>query len=246
MGPDRLYSAATLIAVAVAADIMERRRPGFAVDRRRELPLNAAAMLVVIFAGEACKALALAGLLVFGPGIFSHNFLWELPSAAKLALAIVLTDLALYWVHRAMHRQPLWRTHAFHHSIAEIWWLSGSRTSVAHLFLFAVPQLFIAYFLLGLSPLELAAAFSFGVLVNIWIHTNLWVELGGLEKIFITPNFHRIHHGAQGLTNKNLAFVFTFWDRLFGTYVSPETTGKDFALFPVPTGSRLLRMMIGF
>ena len=88
--------------------------------------------------------------------------------------------------------------------------------------------------------------FSFGVVVNLWIHTNIWVNIGPLENILITPNFHRIHHGAKGLTRNNLAFVFTIWDRMFGTYVSVSSVGKDFSLLPVPTKNRLLRMIIGF
>ena len=244
--PTLLYPTVTLLAIALAVDFMERRRPGFSVDRRRELPLNAAALLLTIFAGEWVKSLAQGGFDLVSLGVFDGTFLTRLPAAPKLALAVVLTDFSLYWVHRAMHNpRLLWFTHVFHHSIGEIWWLSGSRTSVTHLFLFAVPQLFIGRYLLQLDAVELSIAVSFGVVVNIWIHANVWVNLGGLEKILITPNFHRIHHGAKGLSNRNIGFVFTVWDRLFGTYTGPETTGRDFALFPVPVANRLFRTMLG-
>ena len=88
-------------------------------------------------------------------------------------------------------------------------------------------------------------AFSLGVVVNIWIHANIWVNLGPLQEIFITPNYHRVHHGARGLSNKNLGFILTIWDRMFGTYVSPRSVGKDFALGFIPTRERLLRMLVG-
>ena len=243
----QIYQTITLFVVVVLFDSLERIRPGFAVDRKRELDLNIAAILVVIFAGELCKKLALQGFTLAGlGGVLPRTPLASLPGAVKLLVAVVLTDFSLYWVHRAMHRPTLWRTHAFHHSIPEIWWLSGSRTSVIHLFLFAVPQILIGYYLLVLSSWEAGVAYSFAVVVNLWIHTNIWVDLGPVEWLVITPNFHRIHHGAKGLTNKNLGFVFTVWDRMFGTYVNPKTLGKGFALFPVPTGKRLLRMMAGF
>lgn len=99
-----------------------------------------------------------------------------------------------------------------------------------HLLLFAVPQVFIGYYLLELAPLEAGIAFSAGVVVNIWIHANIWVDLGPLEWIFITPNYHRIHHGAKDFSSKNLGFILTIWDRIFGTYVDPKLVGKDFAL----------------
>lgn len=240
------YPTLTLAAVVLVIDQLERRRPGFSVDRRRELPLNLAALLIAAFAGEWVKTLALAGFRLADLGALNDTFLTRLPAAPKLALAVLLTDFSLYWVHRAMHKPKLlWFTHIFHHSIGEIWWLSGSRTSVTHLFLFAMPQMFIASYLLRLDAAELSAAVSLGVVVNIWIHANIWVDPGFFGKIFITPNFHRIHHGAKGLSSRNLGFVLTFWDRLFGTYTGTETTGRDFELFPVPVRGRLAGAVLG-
>jgi sterol desaturase/sphingolipid hydroxylase (fatty acid hydroxylase superfamily) len=133
----------------------------------------------------------------------------------------------------------------FHHSIPEIWWLAGSRTSLLHLLLFAIPQVFIGNYLLHLTPLGTGIAFSLGIFVNLWIHTNLWVDLGPLEPFLVTPNYHRIHHGGKGLSSRNMGFVLTVWDRLFGTYLSPAEKGNDFPIVPVPVEKQLLRMMIG-
>jgi sterol desaturase/sphingolipid hydroxylase (fatty acid hydroxylase superfamily) len=71
------------------------------------------------------------------------------------------------------------------------------------------------------------------------------VNLGPVEWILITPDYHRIHHGARGYARRNLGFVFTIWDRMFGTYINPQSTGKDYDLFAVATGKRLLRMVVG-
>lgn len=246
LSEEQLYQAITLIVVVAFIDFLERRRPGFPVDRKRDLSLNVLAILVVIIVGELCKKLILGGFNAVDMGaLLSQTSLSGLHGAVKIPLAVILSDFCLYWVHRAMHRPLLWRTHSFHHSIAEIWWLSGSRTSVAHLFLFAVPQILIGYYLLALSAWEVGVAYSFAVVVNLWIHTNIWVNLGPLEWLFITPNYHRIHHGARGLANKNLGFVFTVWDRMFGTYESPRLLGKKFPIFAVSADKRLLRMMAG-
>jgi sterol desaturase/sphingolipid hydroxylase (fatty acid hydroxylase superfamily) len=244
---EKAYQAITLVVFVLGFDFLERRRPGFPLNRQRELPLNIMALLIVIAGGELWKTLLLSGLNGFKPGriIFLDN-LNRLPSAAKILLAILLADFCLYWVHRAMHRTRLWRTHTFHHSIEELWWLSGSRTSFTHLLLFAIPQMFLGYWLLDLAPWEAGVALSFGVAVNIWIHTNLWVNLGALERILITPNYHRLHHGARGFSNKNLGFVLTIWDRIFGTYLDPQLMGKDFALGFVSTRKHLFRMIVGF
>ena len=242
-----LYQAVTLALAVLFFDFLERSRPGFDVNRRRELSLNILAILVVIAAGELWRVLLLSGFNALNlDELLSFHALRGLPAVVKIILAVMLGDFCLYWVHRAMHRPLLWRTHAFHHSIPEIWWLAGSRTSLTHLLLFAVPQVLIGYYLLGLSVRDAGIAFSFGVVVNVWIHTNIWVDLGPLERILVTPNVHRIHHGAKGYTSKNLAFVFTMWDRLFGTYVDPRVTGKDFSVLAVPTKERLLKMIIGY
>ncbi len=248
MSTTELYQAITLILIVLLVDILERTRPGFTISKKRELGLNMFALAVVIVWGELVKELVLSGFHATRlEAILPLETLHEVPSFLKIILAILLGDFSLYWVHRAMHRNPtLWRTHAFHHSISEIWWLSGSRTSMTHLFLFAVPQIFIVYYLLGLTPLEAGIAFSFGVIVNVWIHINVWVNLGPLEWLIITPNFHRVHHGAKGYTDRNLAFVLTIWDRMFGTYTDPQVTGKDFSVLAVPTRDRLFRMIVGY
>ncbi len=236
----------TLVVVVLFFDFLERRYPGYAVHRRRDLALNILSLLIVIVAGEIWKTVLLNGFNWLNPGgLISLDSLRRLPSSVKILLGLVSADSCLYWIHRAMHRPWLWRTHTFHHSIEEIWWLSGSRTSLMHLFLFAAPQIFLAYCLLELAPWEAGVAFSVGVVVNVWIHTNLWVSAGPLGKIFITPSYHRIHHGAGGLSAKNLGFIFTAWDRVFGTYVNPQTTRKAFGLGFVSTRKRLFRMIVG-
>ena len=242
----QIFQAAVLLIVVLFFDITERHRPRIKIDRSRNLSLNILALCVVIFAGEAWKTLLKDGLssLALGSDI-AVGYLHRFPSLAKIILGLIIADLCLYWIHRAMHRRLLWPTHTFHHSIEELWWLSGSRTSLTHLLLFAVPQVFIADYVFRLSASETAIAFSVGIIVNIWIHTNLNVDLGRFEWLLITPNYHRVHHGAKGLSNMNLGFVLTIWDRMFGTYVDPRALETDFSLGVISTRKGLLRMFAG-
>ena len=237
----------TLVAAILIFNALEQLRPGFPIDKRRDLPLNLVSILIVIFAGEYIKQLVNSGYgaLSFHK-VFAQNPLTSLPVWVKMLLAVVLTDFSLYWVHRFMHRPWLWPTHSYHHSIAEIWWMAGSRTSLTHLFLFTLPQIFIGYYLLRLEPWQLGVTLSFGIVMNLWLHTNVWVDLGIFAWLFITPNYHRIHHVSKGHINDNLGFVFTVWDRMFGTYADPKVIGKDFPIFAVPVKKKLLRMIIGF
>src|SRR5690242_16416048 len=51
-----------------------------------------------------------------------------LPLWAQVILAIVLSDLGFYSVHRLFHKIPwLWKFHAIHHSIETLDWLAAHR-----------------------------------------------------------------------------------------------------------------------
>ncbi len=164
----------------------------------------------------------------------------------RILPALVIADCCLYWVRRGMHRQRiLWLTHAFHHSIDQLRWLSGSRTSVTHLLLYAAPQALFGYYVFQFTPAEAGVAFSMGVVVNIWIHVNISVNLGPLNGLLFTPDYHRIHHGAGGLAGKNLGFILTVWDMIFGTYADSRAIGDAFALSAVSMRKRLVRLIIG-
>jgi sterol desaturase/sphingolipid hydroxylase (fatty acid hydroxylase superfamily) len=62
-----------------------------------------------------------------------------------------------------------------------------------------------------------------------WIHLNVkWRSwMGVIEWFYVTPRFHAVHHTQTGSNQKNLGALFTFFDRLFGTYVNPETLTDD-------------------
>jgi len=246
--PEILYQAITLVAAVGILDAMERRRPRFPVDRKYKLGLNLAALAVVALAGELWKPVIMKAFdAVNLSALLANAALRGLPGAAKILLGLAAADFALYWVHRGMHSiHFLWLTHVFHHSIDQLWWLSGARTSVTHLLLFAAPQALIGYYIFGFNAAQAGVAYSAGVVVNIWIHTNISVNLGPLEWLFITPDFHRLHHGAGGYMKKNLAFILTIWDRLFDTYIDPRIVGDNYKLAAIPTEGRLLRMITGF
>ena len=249
MSTDTIWiQAVTLVSVVLIIDVWERKRPGYKIDRKASLPLDLIAIGVVIVFGEVWKFLIVGGMDVAGltaeQGFVAP--LSGLPIALKIFLAVALADLALYWVHRAMHDLDfLWPTHRFHHSITQLYWLSGARTSVLHLFLFAAAQMSVAYLLFGLTPAEASIAFSFGVVVNIWVHANIKVDLGPVQWLIITPDYHRIHHASDERSRKNLAFVFTLWDRAFGTYVDPRSIKEPFTLGSAEPDKGVPRQILG-
>ncbi len=55
---------------------------------------------------------------------------------------------------------------------------------------------------------------------------------GPLGRIFVSPNYHRIHHQLDGPQDVNLGFALTIWDQLFHRAVFPtaETIRTDTGL----------------
>jgi hypothetical protein len=60
-----------------------------------------------------------------------------------------------------------------------------------------------------------------------WVHTQLIGKLGWLEYVVVTPSNHRVHHGQNDYCiDKNYGGVFSFWDRMFGTYADERDDEK--------------------
>jgi sterol desaturase/sphingolipid hydroxylase (fatty acid hydroxylase superfamily) len=238
--------AASAVGLGLVFYTLERVLPGPPVDRKRQLRRDLLAMLFVsLGVGLSRKTLLTLGNHLRLDVVLAVPWIRALPVYAKIALGLVLLDFALYWVHRAMHSSALlWRTHAWHHSVEELYWFSGFRTSLLHAFLFAVPQIGIVFFVLGLEGMELAAASATGVFFQFFIHSSCDIRLGRLEWLLVTPRTHRIHHARSDLRGRNLGMLLTLWDRMFGTYADPRTVAQP-AKLGLEDEPPLARMLVG-
>jgi sterol desaturase/sphingolipid hydroxylase (fatty acid hydroxylase superfamily) len=128
-------------------------------------------------------------------------------------------------MHRLMHAPLLWHTHRFHHSPTQLYWFSGNRGTPAHVAMFVVPQVALAW-LIRVPPESLLVLVLIGQIMNNMMHTNWNIDARwqrALEWIITTPRYHAIHHATDpALAGKNIASILTIWDRLFGTYVNPD------------------------
>ena len=150
---------------------------------------------------------------------------WEL-----LLLNVVFADFAGYWAHRALHTRWLWNSHAWHHSPKVLYWLSGLRASPGHVAVLYAPAALV--FVCFPTP-ETGAVALASILIDVinqhFIHSNIRVPWAKpLERIFVTPRFHFVHHSTTiARSNSNYGFLFSFWDRLFGTYTDPDTVPEN-------------------
>lgn len=155
--------------------------------------------------------------------VYTHFSIINLHNAwYQWVLAYIIVDFVSYWYHRWSHRiNILWAGHVTHHSSELYNFSNGFRTSlfqgVNRILFWAIMPIF------GFSPMVLVITLKVSGLYDFLVHTEYINKLGFLEKIFITPSLHRVHHGKNDIyIDKNYGSTFLIWDQLFGTY-QPET-----------------------
>ena len=124
----------------------------------------------------------------------------------------------------------LWRFHELHHSQEDMNVLTVFRTH---------PLIHVSYLialvpgvvLLANGALSLTMLVIYGGIVA-FAHSNTRLGFGPLGRIFVSPNYHRIHHKLDGPQDVNLGFALTIWDQLFHRAVFPteETIRTDTGL----------------
>lgn len=144
-------------------------------------------------------------------------------SVARVAVALVLAELAGYAIHRLMHRVGwLWRFHAVHHGPTELHWLEAWRQHPVDFVLHGV-AVGVPGALVGASLADLAALVLVRKTYTTFLHANLGWRLRGLERWIATPDYHALHHShAPQDRDRNFAGMLPVIDRLFGTHAAPR------------------------
>jgi sterol desaturase/sphingolipid hydroxylase (fatty acid hydroxylase superfamily) len=150
----------------------------------------------------------------------------SLPLWSLVGLAVVFYDFGAFASHTMLHRVDwLWRVHKVHHSSPVLDWLATTRAHVSeHLFRGIPTQ--AALFAIGFPTEAVALGLAIYAAFATLGHSNLRLDLGFLERVFVTPRLHRLHH-VPATTDKNFATVFSFWDRLAGSLVVKATGPEE-------------------
>jgi sterol desaturase/sphingolipid hydroxylase (fatty acid hydroxylase superfamily) len=174
--------------------------------------------------GALLVLIALPLGLTIGPTLFDgFGPLARQPKWLIAVEGLMLMDLSAYWGHRLFHTLPgLWRFHAIHHSAVNIRWSTTGRihpvNEIANYAVTVVPC-----FVIGLPLSVVLPLVPVMVIYAVSAHAQWNPSFGPLRAVFASPRFHRWHHthSSEG-GNKNFANLFSFWDRVFGTYYLPE------------------------
>ncbi len=180
------------------------------------------------------------GIIVFGfiirgidesTGLSRLNLFADVPIWLQLVFFVITHDIYIYWMHRWQHKNKyLWRIHEAHHSPKKVDWLSGSRSHALEILLNQTIE-FLPIVLLG-APVEvLAYKATISAVWGMYIHANLNVHTGHLQKIINGPEMHRLHHTTGKGRNRNFATKLAIWDWLSGTaYLPEDIKAEDYGL----------------
>jgi sterol desaturase/sphingolipid hydroxylase (fatty acid hydroxylase superfamily) len=152
-------------------------------------------------------------------------------------VAILVADFAGFFAHYLLHRFPvLWEFHKVHHSAPTMTPITVYRMhpvdDIGVLLLsssaLAVTVSVFQFLTLGeVSVISVGTTNIFAVLFNLFganlRHTHFWFSYGPrLSRVLVSPAMHQIHHSQKPRQHHtNMGFIFSFWDRLFGTQTIP-------------------------
>lgn len=156
--------------------------------------------------------------------IYTHFALLDIVSSWYSWIALLLlTDFVWYWYHRLGHEiNILWAFHIVHHQSEDFNYTTSTRITV---FQALVRNVFWCVLpLIGFPPEMVLLTLVIHGGYSFFTHTELIGKLGWIEKVFITPSHHRVHHASNTeYLDKNYGDMFVFWDKLFGTFKEEQT-----------------------
>jgi sterol desaturase/sphingolipid hydroxylase (fatty acid hydroxylase superfamily) len=132
----------------------------------------------------------------------------------------VAMDGCNWLAHLANHRITVfWRFHELHHSQEDMSALTVFRTHplihVSYLI-----QLIPGIVLISNGALPTALLVGYAAFLA-FEHSNTNLSYGPLGRVFVSPNYHRIHHRLDGRQDVNLGFALTIWDQMAHRAVFP-------------------------
>lgn len=152
------------------------------------------------------------------------NWLPEMPLWAYVFLGVALLDLiGAYLAHLVEHRvKPLWMVHLVHHTDHNVDTTTANRHHPLESLIRYVFTL-VGVFVVG-APIGIIMLYqSLSVILSQFNHANIKLPKGvdkAISWILISPDMHKVHHHyVLPYTDSNYGNIFSWWDRLFGTYM---------------------------
>lgn len=193
---------------------------GYFVKKQMYTVLDTVSSISSGFTNIIKDSLGIGLLIVSYPFLVKHLALINIgDSWGVWVVGFLFIDFAGYWNHRLSHKINIfWNQHVIHHSSEQFNLSCALRQSISNLVGY-VPLLLLPAALLGVSEQVIAVLAPLHLFAQFWYHTRHIGKLGWLEYVIVTPSQHRVHHAINPeYIDKNLGQIFSFWDRIFGTF----------------------------
>jgi len=144
---------------------------------------------------------------------------------------VLLHDLVDYCKHIMLHRIPLlWRLHQIHHSDLKLDFSTSFRFHPVEVMISFSIYLSLVISL-GVPDYALLVISVLSMINGFFTHANTTVFNSidrVLQVIIVTPQMHQVHHSSNHHHfNSNFGVLFSFWDKLFGTYKTTSYIKKS-------------------
>ncbi|MDM1292988.1 sterol desaturase family protein [Sphingobacterium sp. N143] len=170
-----------------------------------------------------CDMFSVSLFYFFFVWVYQHFAIFDIQANLWTWLLLFLfTDFLWYWYHRYSHEvNLLWAAHVVHHQSEDYNFTVAARITI---FQAVFRSLFWAFIpLLGFPPFMMTAILLIHGVYPFFSHTQTVGNLGVLEKVFVTPSHHRVHHSSNDIyLDKNYGDILIIWDKLFGTFISEQ------------------------
>lgn len=155
----------------------------------------------------------------YGLGLLN---LWDMAFGVRLLISFLFLDFWMYCWHRINHEYKFfWNFHLVHHTDQAMDFSTAFRFHPFEIILSSLLNIII-YLALGLNVVELMFYRSISQAVILFHHSDIRMNDNSdalLRLFFVTPHMHRVHHSRKrSETDSNYSVVFSFWDRIFGTF----------------------------
>ncbi len=172
--------------------------------------------------------------------IYDHCRIFDIPSTFLIWIGLILaTDFVWYWYHRLGHEVNFfWAAHIVHHHSEEFNLTAAARITTFQAIIRTGFWCILPFF--GFHPKMVITMLIVHGAYSFFTHTQVIGRIKWLEYVFVTPSIHGVHHASdEKYLDKNYGDMFTFWDRLFGTFQAEEEKPKYGLTHPLKSYSFL-------
>ncbi len=187
------------------------------------LVLHTGIAILIVKLSDWCKGNSFGIVYWTGAGVF-----------ATVVIGILALDFSSWLVHFVMHKSRfLWRFHLIHHSDNNVDVTTGLRHHPGDSLLRGIFFLLLI-FLSGAPMYSVMIYQTLVVLATAFTHANISLPKKldhAISYVLVSPNMHKVHHHwKQPYTDSNYGAVFSFWDRLLGTFMKLDSKDIRYGL----------------